>query len=112
MIIDILFLVILIWGIYKGYSRGFVLSIFSLAALFIGIFAALKFSHIAAVYLQDWFSISSKYLPLISFLAVFILIIILIRLLGKLVEKFVEFIQACIQAQWHAYNGGLPPSTS
>lgn len=93
MAIDIIFLILVIFAFYKGLTKGFVHSLFSFIAIFLGIIGALKFSHLAAVYLQQWFQITSIYVPFLSFLVVFIIILLLIKLIGKLIEKFLEFAQ-------------------
>ncbi len=93
MVIDIIFLIFLALGIIKGFRNGLIKSIFSILALFIGVIGALKFAHLASIYLHEWFDISSKYLPLISFLAVFILIIILVTMLSRIVEGLIKFVQ-------------------
>ncbi len=85
--IDIIFAVIMVWACIKGYSRGLIVALFSIIAFIIGLAAALKLSTVVACYLKDSVSISSKWLPFLSFFVVFIVVVILVRLGGKLVEK-------------------------
>ena len=72
MIIDIIFAIVLLLAFIHGYKKGIIHSIVSLIALVIGIMAAVRLSELAAVYLDRWFNIASRYLPLISFILVFI----------------------------------------
>ena len=88
--IDILFAVILLIAIFKGYTKGFIIAIFSIIAYFIGLAAALKLSATVAAYLQSSMAISGKWLPFISFILVFILVVFLVNLGGKLIEKTFE----------------------
>ena len=46
MILDIIFLILFGWAAYNGFKKGFILQVASLAALFLGIYGAIKFSGI------------------------------------------------------------------
>ncbi len=87
MIIDILFLVIMVMAVIKGFSRGLIVALFSVLAFIVGIAAAIKLSAVVANYLKENISVSNQWLPIISFAAVFILVVLLVRLGAKLVEK-------------------------
>ena len=45
---DIIFVIPLLWGAYKGFSKGFVLEIASFVALGLGVWGGLKFSYLSA----------------------------------------------------------------
>ena len=87
-----MFLGIVIWAFYQGFKKGLVHSIFALLALFCGVIGALKFSHLASVYVQEYLHVASQYLPLVSFLLVFLLIVLIVRLISNLFEGFLKFI--------------------
>lgn len=87
MLIDIIFFILILIAIFKGYRKGFVIAVFSFVAFIIGIAAAIKLSAIVADHLKNDLSISAKWLPVISFLLVFIAVIFLIRFGAKLIEK-------------------------
>ncbi len=91
MLLDIIFLVLIIIGIVKGIQRGFIVAIFSIIAIIIGLAAALKLSTVAADYLSDSVNISARWLPVISFILVFLLVVVLVRLGANLLQKTVEF---------------------
>lgn len=93
MVIDILYLIFLLFAIYKGLSKGFIYSVFSFVGFFLGIICAVKFSHLASVYIHEWVSIDSKYIPFISFFAVFLVCVLLMKLIGKSLEKILEVAQ-------------------
>ncbi|MEP7251169.1 MAG: CvpA family protein [Ginsengibacter sp.] len=90
MIIDVAFIIVMIIAIFKGFSKGFIVGIFSLLAFIIGLAAALKFSAVVAVYLEGKGMHASKWLPLLSFFLVFIVVILLVGLGAKLVKKTVQ----------------------
>lgn len=93
MVLDIVFAIILLLAFIHGYRKGLIHSIVSLLALVIGIMAAVYLSELAAIYIDKWFNISSKYLPLISFMVVFIGIYFLFRLLEKMLEGFFKLLK-------------------
>jgi len=64
--LDLFFLIPILWGAYKGFSKGLIITIASLLALVIGVWGGLKFSNFTSGYLVDWFNISGDYLPIIS----------------------------------------------
>ena len=88
--IDIIFLIVLAIGAIKGVQRGFIVAIFSIIAMIIGLAAAMKLSTVAADYLQDSVNISARWLPVISFVLVFILVVLLVRIVANLLQKTVE----------------------
>jgi len=90
MLLDIIFLVFIVMGVIKGIQRGFIVAIFSLIAIIIGLAAAMKLSTVAADYLQDSVNISARWLPVISFVLVFLLVVVLVRLGANLLQKTVE----------------------
>lgn len=93
MILDIIYAIILLLAMIHGYRKGMIHSIVSLLALIVGLLAAVRFSELAAVYIDKWFNISGKYLPLIAFIAVFIGLYLLFRLLEKALEGFFKLIK-------------------
>jgi membrane protein required for colicin V production len=66
--IDIVWLIFAVFGIWKGWSQGLIISVFNTLAWVAGIFGAIKFCTIASQFLQDKFDLHSSYLPVISFL--------------------------------------------
>ncbi|MBC6491166.1 CvpA family protein [Flavihumibacter stibioxidans] len=91
MILDILTLVILLWAVYKGISKGLLMAVFSLVAFVAGLAAALKLSAITASRLEGTVNVSARWLPVLAFLLVFIGVTILVNLIGKLLEKSAEW---------------------
>ncbi len=90
MIIDLIFAVIVILAIFKGYRRGLIIGIFSFVAVIIGLAAAVKLSVIVAHLLSDSVNISQRWLPVISFILVFIVVVLLVRLGANLIQRSLE----------------------
>jgi membrane protein required for colicin V production len=92
MLIDIVFAVVLVLALLKGYQRGLIVGLFSLVAVVIGLAAALKLSAVVAGYIGKAVKISDEWLPAISFIVVFAGVILLIRLGANAIERTVEVV--------------------
>lgn len=90
MLIDIIYAVLLILAIIKGFQRGLIIGLFSLVSIIIGIAAALKLSAVVAGYIGSAVKISEKWLPVISFIIVFLVVLLLIRLGARAIERVIE----------------------
>lgn len=90
MLIDLIFLVILVIAIFKGFSNGFIVALFTLIAYIIGIAGAMKFSTLVADWLGESINISARWLPALSFILVFIGIVLIIRLGAAFIRKMVQ----------------------
>ena len=91
--IDITWLLIAIAGLWRGWQKGLIISIFTSLAWVLGFIGALKLSSVAAVALRDKFNWQTEYLPVVSFILVFIIIAFAVFIIGKTLEKMVEVIQ-------------------
>ena len=87
MIIDIIFVLIVVLALFKGYSRGLIIGLFSFLSIIIGLAAALKLSAAVASYIGSAVKVSDEWLPLLSFALVFIIVVLLVRLGAKAIQK-------------------------
>ena len=85
-LLDILFLVPLAFGAYRGFKNGFVYELALLCALVAGIYFGFRFSNYAAVYIGRKMDVSGGLLFFLSFLSVFVLVAMGVILLGKLLD--------------------------
>jgi membrane protein required for colicin V production len=90
MIPDLIFVVILILAIIKGYRRGLIVGIFSFIAIIIGLAAAIKLSAVVANYLGKAVKVSQQWLPLISFAVVFLVVVLLVRWGANIIQRTAE----------------------
>lgn len=88
--LDIILIIPLLWAAYKGFQKGLILEIFSLLALFVGIYAGIHFSDYAADILRDHLNVDNEYTPIVSFAVTFLLVVIGVYMLGKMIEKVVS----------------------
>lgn len=88
--IDILLLLPLGWGVYKGFKNGFIIEICILLAVLVGIYAGVNFSDGTANFLKNNWNIQSQYMPVIAFTVTFLAVGALIYFGGKMLEKAVS----------------------
>jgi len=91
-VLDVVFIIPIVWLAYLGFKKGLIIELFTLAALLLGIFVSLYFSDITAEFLRDTLGMKTKYLSLISFIVTFVLVVIAVNLLGRLIEKLIDVV--------------------
>ena len=92
MVIDVAFYVLMIIAVFKGFSKGFIVGIFSFIAFLIGLAAALKLSAVVAHHFETSSGISTRWLPVISFALVFIVVVILVNIGARILKKAVSMV--------------------
>lgn len=90
--IDILYIIILALAVFKGYSKGFIIAVFSFFAIFIGLAAALKLSATVAVWLGKSTNIGERLLPILAFAIVLIGVAFITRLVATIIEKTLQIV--------------------
>lgn len=90
--VDILILLPLLYGAYKGFSKGLIIEVATLLGLVLGVFIAIKYSSYTEDFLRDFLDISSGYIAYIALSITFLLVAIVIYLFGKLLTKLVDVI--------------------
>ena len=88
--LDIIIALPLIYGLYKGFNRGFVMEIFIVLALLIGLYIAFFFSDQIVRYSIDLTDERPSYLPSLIFVVVFLAVGIGVYAVGKLLEKVIK----------------------
>jgi len=91
MIIDVICLVLALYGFWVGYSRGIIKTILTAASLLFGFMAAAKFSPTVSEMLQGIMGTTPSALVLAAaFILTFILTLVLFRLLANGLENMLE----------------------
>lgn len=88
--LDIVIAIPLIWAIYRGWVKGFVLQLCSLAALLLGLWGAQELTGITVEYLKTNYDVTSPYTRVSVFAAIIIVIFILVYLIGFLLTKWIK----------------------
>lgn len=89
-VLDIILLVLLGIGIVGGYRKGFLVTLFSLAAIFLGIIAGFRLMGNAMLMLSSRYDIDEKILPYLAFAIVFLLVLMVVNLIGKLLKSTLD----------------------
>lgn len=89
---DLIFVIPILWGAYKGFSKGLIVSVASLFALILGIYGAIRFSVYVGSFVARNVDVNESYVPLIAFATTFIGIVIGIHFLAKVLNKLVKAI--------------------
>ena len=92
MFIDAVFVLLLLFACINGYRKGLILASFSILAFIAGLAAAIKFSSIVAARLSANINSTGKWIPVLSFIAVFLIVALIINRAARLLQKSVEFI--------------------
>jgi len=87
MLIDIFYIILMIFACIKGLRRGLIIAIFSVIAFIAGLAAALKLSAVVATRLSMHVNAGGRWLPVLSFILVFIVVAFLVNMGGRLIEK-------------------------
>ncbi len=88
--IDIIIAIPLLWGLYKGFTKGIILEAATLIALGLAIWGAVKFHDFVTVWMRESLNWTSKYMPVISFALIFIGVLVLVFAIAKLLEKIIK----------------------
>lgn len=89
-ILDIILAVPLLWALYRGFRKGLIYMIASLAALLLGIFGAMRFHERTGVLIDQWFEINPDHLNLVTFAVTFVGIVLVVHLAAFLVDKLIK----------------------
>jgi membrane protein required for colicin V production len=90
--IDILIIVPLAYAGYKGFKHGLIIEVFTLLALFVGLYAGIHFSDFIALKLKEVFSWDSPYAPTVCFTMIFLGIGAMVYFAGVTIQKMVKVV--------------------
>ena len=91
-IADLIFLLLALFFVIKGFFRGFISEFMSMAALILGLIAALAFQNQLSALLKDMIK-SDTFRPIAAFFLLFIVTYILVKLLELLLHNAIEAIK-------------------
>lgn len=90
--IDVLLLIPLIYAAYTGFKHGLIIEVFTLLALFVGLYAGIHFSDFIALKLKDVFGWDSPYAPTICFTLIFLGIGAMVYFAGVMIQRMVRVV--------------------
>lgn len=89
---DIILFIPLVFAAWKGFRKGLIIELASIAALIAGIYVSANFSESAAEKLKTWFEIEGSWLGYLSFIVTFVAVVFGVYALAKVVEKAVNMV--------------------
>jgi membrane protein required for colicin V production len=91
-VVDIVILLCLGWGAYKGFKKGFIIQSFVILALVFAIWGGFAFAGKMEPFMQNHFQMGQLACSVISFVIIFLLILILVYTSGYLFTKIADAI--------------------
>jgi membrane protein required for colicin V production len=85
-IVDIVLGCIILMGAYSGYKDGFIVSLFSLVSIILGVLLGFKLMGNIMILLASRYHIDEKILPFVAFGIIFLVIVIVVNLLGSFIK--------------------------
>src|SRR6266496_116989 len=104
MLLDIIAVIIVGFGFYRGFTKGLIITLFSLVAWMVGLFAALRLTDAGSASMRDWLDSTSPWIPIATFAIIFICVVILVILFAKLIDKIITVAQLGV---WNKIAGGV-----
>jgi membrane protein required for colicin V production len=89
-ILDIIIIIILLVGAYRGFKKGLLKSFVAVIAFILAIIGSFKLLHLAIGMLVPLFGDLNGMIPYVSFVLLFISIILLVTLIGNAVKKVLD----------------------
>jgi membrane protein required for colicin V production len=90
MVLDIIGVSLVIIFFIRGYMKGFIVAIFSLLSIILGIICALKLSEKFAAFLAERNIITSGWVQIVSFIVLLIGVALLVRLIAKIIDTAIK----------------------
>jgi len=92
-IIDLIIIIPLLYGAWKGFKKGFVMELFTILSLLVGLYAAFHFSDKITEIIVGKTHENPGYLPAISFLLLFLAVGAMVYFGGKALEQVLKIAQ-------------------
>lgn len=106
--LDYILLIPLLYGLYRGFTKGLIIELASLLALTLGIYGALHFSSLTFEFLSHYVEINTVYLQLVSYGLTFLIIVMFISLTGKILTMLIKLVAlGFINRMMGAIFGGI-----
>ena len=86
-VLDIIIIIPLLFGAFKGFTRGLIIEIASIVGLGLGIYSGIYFSDYAANFIKQYFELAASVLQFAAFITTFIVVVMGVHLIGKTLEK-------------------------
>ena len=106
--VDYILFMPLLYGFYRGFTKGLIIELASLLALTLGVYGALHFSSFTFEFLSDYVEIKTTTLQLASYGLTFLIIVMVISLTGKTLTMLIKLVAfGFINRMMGAMFGGI-----
>jgi membrane protein required for colicin V production len=92
-VLDFILIIPLLFGAWRAFNKGFIMALFTILALLIGLYAAFHFSDKVSHFISPQTDSMPKYLPAFSFLILLLLVGASIYFGGKALEQVIKIAQ-------------------
>ena len=88
--LDVILLLCFLPGILRGFSKGLLSQVLSLAGIIVSVWMAFRFMNLLCAWLQGYLDVSETVLNVVSFAVILVVVSLGVALLAKLLTKVVE----------------------
>ena len=88
--LDLILLMALLIGAYRGFRKGLFIEVVGIAALIIAVIGGFKLLHVGIRFLNSQFGDFSHLIPYVAFILIFVAILVLVNLLGKAIKGAID----------------------
>jgi membrane protein required for colicin V production len=91
-LLDFLLLLPVVWLCIRGFGKGLIIEIATLAGLALGILAAYYFADDLQALIKDYFTFNNTWTRIVAYIIIFVLVWLVVFIIGKIVEKSVDLV--------------------
>lgn len=91
-LLDLFILIPVVWGCIRGFTKGLIIGLATLAGLILGILAAWYFAGTLGDFLRQYFTFSKDAARIVSYVLIFLTVMLVAWLIGKVIEKTVDML--------------------
>jgi len=87
---DFVIVIVLLFGAYRGFQKGLLMTVVSLFALVVGVIGAVIWTPTLVQYVSVNYEISTPTFSVLAFLIIFVAIVIVLNVVGKLLKLVID----------------------
>ena len=91
-LLDLFILIPIVWATIRGFSKGLIIELATLAGMILGILAASYFASRVSQFLSEYFTIGPSAMKIIAYILIFVVVLLVSWLIGKAITKAVDLV--------------------
>lgn len=91
-LLDFLLLIPIVWLCIRGFGKGLIIELATLAGLALGILAAYYFVDDLQGLIKQYFSFNETGTRIVAYIIIFLFVMLIMFIIGKLVEKSIDLV--------------------